>query len=143
MEPWAPAPEVRIEVLRRLAEAGLRVCLSVAPILPAITDGEAELNALLARAASVGVKRMFYNVLFLRSPTKEKYLRWIEQEFPRYLESYRRAYDGRVYLGGPYRERIRERVRRLRSKHGFDSGDEQEQSASRFPTSAEQLALWT
>jgi DNA repair photolyase len=143
MEPWAPAPEVRIEVLRRLAEAGLRVCLSVAPILPAITDGEADLDALLGRAAAVGVRRMFYNVLFLRSPTKEKYLRWIEQEFPHYLESYRRAYDRRVYLGGPYRERIRERVRRLRSKHGFDSEDGKEQSTSRSSVAAEQLALWT
>jgi hypothetical protein len=45
IEPWAPPPEVRIEVLRRLAEAGLRVGLSLSPILPGITDQEEGLDA--------------------------------------------------------------------------------------------------
>ena len=34
IEPWAPPPEVRLEVLRRLSDAGLRVGLSLSPILP-------------------------------------------------------------------------------------------------------------
>lgn len=47
LEPWAPPPEVRLEVLRRLAQAGLRVGLSLAPILPGLTDSESDLDALL------------------------------------------------------------------------------------------------
>lgn len=37
LEPWAPPPMVRIEVLRRLVAAGLDAGLSIAPVLPALT----------------------------------------------------------------------------------------------------------
>jgi DNA repair photolyase len=127
LEPLAPPPAVRIEVLRRLVEAGLDVGLSLAPILPGITDAEADLDALLGAAAAAGVPTVSCVILFLRSPTKEKYLRWLEAEFPRLVDSYRDAYDGHVYLRGGYRRRIEEIVRRLRDKHGlapsFSRGD--------------------
>jgi DNA repair photolyase len=144
LEPWAPPPAVRLEVLRRLTEAGLRAGISVAPILPAITDREADLDALLGRAAAVGVRRMAWNILFLRSPTREKYLRWLAAEFPLHLEAYRRAYGGRVYLSGAYRDRLRERMERLREKHGLGSvADEHERdTASRPARKARQLDLW-
>ena len=118
IEPWAPAPGVRLEVLRRLAEAGLRVGLSLSPILPGITDQEAGLDDLIGRAAGVGVSRMWGSLLFLRSPTREKYLDFIAQEFPRYLAAYRRAYAGVSHLTGAYRTRVEQMVRRLREKHG-------------------------
>jgi hypothetical protein len=69
--------------------------------------------------AGAGVRHMFANVLFLRSPTKEKFLRWLAADFPAYLEAYQRAYAERAYLGGRYRETIDARVRALRTKHGF------------------------
>jgi DNA repair photolyase len=141
LEPWAPPPEVRLEVLRRLQEAGIEASLSVAPILPALTDAEADLDALLARAAAAGVRHMFFNILFLRSPTREKYLRWLAEEFPRYHEAYARAYDGRVYLRGTYAARIRATMARLRTKHGFVARESADNERARL-ASAEQLGLW-
>jgi DNA repair photolyase len=141
IEPWAPPPEVRIEVLRRLVGAGLRVGLSLSPILPGITDQEESLDALIGRAAAVGVKRMWGSLLFLRSPTREKYFEFVAREFPRYLEAYKRAYAGSSHLGGPYRKRIEETVRRLREKHGLDSEDAAVSGAyARLP---EQLDLFS
>jgi DNA repair photolyase len=119
LEPWAPPPEVRLEAMRRLAEAGVRVALNAMPILPALTDAEADLDALFARAAAVGVRQAGARLLFLRSPTKEKYFRWLEAEYPRYLEAYQQAYQTRVYLAGPYARRIEAMVERLMEKHGF------------------------
>ena len=119
LDPWAPPPDVRIEVMRRLVEAGLVAWLGLAPVLPAITDDEASLDLLLGRVADAGVRHMFSNVLFLRSPTREKFLRWLAADFPAYLEAYQRAYADRAYLGGRYRETIDARVRALRAKHGF------------------------
>ena len=140
IEPWAPPPEVRIEVMRRLHEAGIETWLGLAPVLPAITDGESDLDELLRRVAAVGVRRLFSQILFLRSPTREKYLRWLEAEFPRYLEAYRNAYRGRVYLAGRYRERVRAIIARLKTRHGFvDRDDEEDEGPHR---SAEQLPLW-
>ena len=141
IEPWAPPPEVRIEVLRRLAEAGLRVGLSLSPILPGITDQEAGLDALIARAAAAGVRRMWGSLLFLRSPTREKYFAFIEREFPRYLEAYRQAYAGASHLKGRYRERVEAMVRRLREKHGLSSEDAAVSGA--YVAGPEQLGLFS
>ena len=140
IEPWAPPPEVRIEFLRRLAEAGLRVGLSLSPILPGLTDQEPGLDALIGRAASVGVRRMWGSLLFLRSPTKEKYFDFLAREFPRYLEAYRRAYSSASHLSGAYRKRIEDLVRRLREKHGLVREDAAEAGA--YVRSPEQLGLF-
>jgi DNA repair photolyase len=141
LEPWAPPPDVRLEVMRRLREAGLEVSLSIAPILPALTDAEPDLDALMGRAAEAGIRRMFWNILFLRSPTREKYLRWIREEFPRYHEAYSRAYAGQVYLKGAYADKIRSTMDRLREKHGLDARHSAQDDCSRLAT-ARQLALW-
>ena len=140
IEPLAPPPDVRIEVMRRLNEAGIETWLGLAPVLPAITDGERDLDELFRRVAAAGVRRLFSQVLFLRSPTREKYLRWLEAEFPRYLEAYRNAYRDRVYLAGRYRERVRATIARLKAKHGFVDADREAEDAP--PRPAEQLPLW-
>jgi DNA repair photolyase len=137
LEPWAPPPDVRIEVMRRLVEAGIDTCLGLAPVLPALTDDVASLDTLLGRVAGAGVRRLFVNVLFLRSPTREKYLRWLAREYPQHLAAYEAAYAGRVYLHGPYRDGINNLIRRLRERHGFAArGDEPD------PPPAQQLALF-
>ena len=141
LEPWAPPPDVRLEVMRRLREAGLEVSLSIAPVLPALTDAEPDLDALMGRAAEAGIRHMFWNILFLRSPTREKYLRWIGEEFPRYHEAYSRAYEGKAYLGGAYPDRIRLIMDRLRKKHGLDARHAAEDESARL-AAAEQLPLW-
>lgn len=137
LEPWAPPPDVRLDVMRRLADAGVEVWLNLAPVLPGLTDRERDLDLLLGRVAETGVRRMMHNVLFLRSPTKEKYLRWLARAFPRYLEAYQRAYAGRVYLAGRYREHVRALVARLRDKHGLVGHDEED-----YPPPPQQLAFW-
>jgi DNA repair photolyase len=129
LDPWAPPPDVRIEVMRRLVEAGLETWLGLAPVLPGLTDDERSLDLLLERVAAAGVRRLFTNVLFLRSPTREKFLRWLAAEFPSHVEAYARAYGDRVYLRGRYREAIDARLSALTRKHGFleadgDDGDE-------------------
>jgi DNA repair photolyase len=124
IEPWAPAPDARLEVVRKLSEAGLRVALGLAPILPAITDAEADLDRLLGKARRAGARALFFNILFLRSPTREKFLAWLRQEFPRYLPAYERAYAARAYVGGAYERRIGAMLERLRAKHGFAARDD-------------------
>jgi len=83
---------------------------------------------------------MWGSLLFLRSPTREKYFDFLAREFPRYLEAYRRAYAGASYLSGPYRERIEALVRRLRETHGVKRDDEDAGAYARPP---EQLGLFS
>ena len=143
LEPWAPPPEVRIEVMRRLHEAGIDVSLSLAPVLPALTDSGRDLDELLGRVRDTGVARMSWNLLFLRSPTKEKYLNWLAKAFPQYLEAYRHAYAERVYLGGRYRHQVRALLERLRDKHGFEPAFAAGSAMAGRATAPTQLRLWT
>ena len=87
-----------------------------------------------------GVRAFGHVVLFLRSPTREKYLRWIAGAFPRYLRTYETAYAGRVRLAGAYRRRLDALLERLRARHGFVRESEDETKADSRP--AQQLALW-
>jgi len=138
LDPWAPPPDARIEVMRRLVEAGLDARLGLAPILPGLTDDEASLDLLLRRVAAAGVRRMFSQVLFLRSPTREKFLRWLAGEHPRLVEAYERSYAGRAYLEGPYKDSVQALVRRLKRAHGFLEGRGGEEGWRR----PEQVALF-
>ena len=143
IEPWAPPPLVRLEVLRRLVEAGLDVGLAALPILPGLTDDEATLEALFARTAAAGVRRFNAGLLFLRSPTRERYLAFIEREFPRYAEAYRRAYADRAYLTGRYRESVLARVDRLAAAHGLRRWGEYGTATASLGADSSQLALFT
>jgi DNA repair photolyase len=140
VEPWAAPPSVRLEVLRRLVAAGLDAGIAVAPVLPWLTDGEADLDRLLAEAAAAGVRRASLRLLFLRSPTREKYLAWLEAEFPDRLALYRRAYAGRTHLDeGEYPRRLRALFETLRARHGLD---EDAFERRRPPAAPAQLLLW-
>src|SRR5262245_48650289 len=77
IEPLAPPPEARLGVMRQLVEAGLDVRLTLAPVLPGLTDSEEDLELLLERVKQCGVRAFSFVLLFLRSPTREKYLRWL------------------------------------------------------------------
>lgn len=142
LEPWAPPPQVRIDVLRRLCDAGLDPWLSIAPVLPGLTDAEADLDALLASARAAGVRHARYNVLFLRSPTREKYLEFLKTESPRLHEAHERAYAGRVFLRGKYPERLRALFRKLAERHGFEGGAWSEAGPEPPRADALQLGLW-
>jgi DNA repair photolyase len=139
LEPWAPPPEVRLEVLRRLAAFGLDAGLAIAPVLPGLTDSEVDLEALVGSAAAAGVRRVSWRLLFLRSPTREKYLGWLGREFPRLLPAYERAYAGRSHLGGAYAERIEAVLARLRERYGLRGETFGRCSAVVAPR---QLGLW-
>ena len=51
LEPRAPRPDLRLEAVRKLRDAGISVGVNAMPILPGLTDREADLDALV-RAAS-------------------------------------------------------------------------------------------
>jgi len=139
IEPWAPPPAVRIEVLKRLVAEGIDAGLAIAPVLPGVTDSERDLEALVEEAARAGVRRVSWRLLFLRSPTRETYLEWLGREFPRLLPAYERAYARGAHLGGAYAERVGAIVSRARARLGLTGetfGD------CGKPEAPRQLALW-
>lgn len=99
MEPRAAAPHRRIEAIRILSEAGVPVTVMVAPIVPAINDGEIE--SILEECARAGAKAAGYVVLRLPLEIKDLFREWLAQHFPdratRVMALVRSMRNGRDY----------------------------------------------
>src|SRR6476619_4066301 len=66
LEPRAPRPDLRLDAVRDLAKAGLRVGISCSPVVPGITDAPTDLEALIRAASESGADYVFANPLFLK-----------------------------------------------------------------------------
>jgi DNA repair photolyase len=61
LEPRAPRPKKRFEVLRSMSENGIDAYLMAAPIIPGIADSQESLRALIRNASAAGVKRVLWD----------------------------------------------------------------------------------
>jgi DNA repair photolyase len=121
LEPRAPQPNLRLAAVRELHEAGLPVGMSASPLLPGITDGEGELEAVAAAAKEAGAQWFFSGVLFLMPSSAKQFLPFVREKFPRLAKQYERWYAKNGYAPEEYRRKASERVARLRKKYGFAS----------------------
>ena len=80
LEPRAPAPWRRLQTLRRLAQAGIPVGLSLAPVIPFVN--EPEIEALLEAAAEAGARHVNYVVLRLPLELRDVFVDWLKAHFP-------------------------------------------------------------
>ncbi|HXO36653.1 MAG TPA: radical SAM protein [Candidatus Acidoferrales bacterium] len=123
LEPRAPRPDLRMEAVREISEAGINVGVSCSPVLPGITDSPADLEALVREAAAAGARHIFANPLFLKPCSAAVFLPFIEKHFPHLVDNYRRRYQDRSFLPPSYGKRISQLIARLRQKHGIERAD--------------------
>ena len=119
LEPRAPRPDLRMEAVRKLNDAGIPTGVSCAPVLPGITDAARDLEAVVRATAEAGGKHIFANPLFLKPCSAAVFLPFLEKEFPRLAESYRLRYKERAFLPKAYGKRISQLMARLREKYGI------------------------
>jgi DNA repair photolyase len=80
LEPRAAAPAKRLAALGRLVEARVPAHCSIAPIIPAITDGFME--EIVARAGTLGVRSCGWIVLRLPHEVAPLFREWLAVHFP-------------------------------------------------------------
>jgi DNA repair photolyase len=80
LEPRAPAPWRRLETIRRLAQAGIPVGVSLAPVIPFVN--EPEIEALLDAAREAGARHANYVVLRLPLELREVFHDWLHAHCP-------------------------------------------------------------
>ncbi len=119
LEPRAPRPDLRMDAVKTLADAGLKVGISASPVLPGINDSEESLSAIARAAAEAGAQHMFANVLFLKPCSREVFFPFLKEHFPHLSARYLNLYVDRAYLRGEYPDLIRSRVNRIRSCYGL------------------------
>ncbi|HYJ18871.1 MAG TPA: PA0069 family radical SAM protein [Burkholderiales bacterium] len=80
MEPRASAPARRIQAIRTLSQAGVRVGVMVAPIVPLLTDSATE--QILEAAAEAGAKSAGYVLMRLPYEVKDLFRDWLMHHYP-------------------------------------------------------------
>lgn len=80
LEPRAAAPRRRLDAVRELSGAGVPVGVSLAPVIPFITDDR--LEHVLEAAKDAGARAAFYTMLRLPWEVKDVFSDWLDAHFP-------------------------------------------------------------
>ena len=145
LEPRAPRPDLRLEAVRKLNEAGVPAGVICAPVVPGITDHPKALDALVRATKEAGGRYIYANPLFLKPCSAAIFLPFLEKEFPHLVENYRKRYASRAFLPPSYRKRISGLMAALQRKHGFPAREEATHIYERhypLPEEPQQLALF-
>ncbi len=132
VEPRAPHPEKRLKAVRMLTDAGIPTFVSLAPVIPQVTDHEME--HILERAAEAGARAAFFLPVRLPHEVAPLFRAWLDTHFPdragkvmATIQSIRGGKDNdpnfhtRFRGQGPWAELLRTRFKKAARKYGLDS----------------------
>lgn len=99
IEPYVATPERRMKTIERLAAAGLRVGVNIAPVIPGLSD--ADIPKILEAAHAAGARRAGFVFLRLPGSVKQVFEERLRQALPlradRVLNRVREARGGKLY----------------------------------------------
>jgi DNA repair photolyase len=124
LEPFAPRPDLRLDAVRELARAGVKVRVNCSPLMPLINDSEENIDAVARAARQAGATGFWSNAVFLKPCAKAVFFPYLEEHYPHLVRRYRQHFQNSAYLKGPYVETIEERVQGIKARHGFPSRSE-------------------
>ncbi|TPG53937.1 PA0069 family radical SAM protein [Sphingomonas glacialis] len=131
LEPRAPTPTRRLTAVRALVAAGIPTHVSIAPVIPAITDHEIE--HLIERAAEAGARSVSFIPVRLPWEVAPLFKAWLDAHFPdraskvmAIIASIREGRENdpgfftRMRGSGPWAELLRTRFQIACRKHGMN-----------------------
>jgi DNA repair photolyase len=117
-EPSTAHPRQRLRAVKELVDAGIKVGVGMAPILPGISDRPEQLRDVVKAAREAGATGVWTNLLFLRAGTREHFLEHLARDWPEQLEHYLELYEGRAYLRSGEAKPLRQQVGALAKEYG-------------------------
>ena len=130
LEPRAATPARRLRTIRTLTEAGIPVGVSIAPIIPFVT--EPEIEQLLEAVRDAGAIHAHYVVLRLPWEVSPLFQQWLEAHFPERAQrvmnrvremrggkDYDRAFGTRMRGEGVWADLIRQRFEKAVHRLGL------------------------
>lgn len=131
LEPRATAPARRLRAIRNLTDAGIPVSVSVAPIIPFVT--EPEIERILEAARDAGAIGAHYVVLRLPWEVNPLFQDWLQAHFPeragrvmsrvrdlRGGKDYESDFGKRMHGEGIWADLIRQRFTKAVKRFGMD-----------------------
>jgi DNA repair photolyase len=144
MEPYAPTPQRRIQVIEKLARAGLSVSVFVSPLVPGLSDSD--IIPILKAAKAAGACAAASTMLRLPGPVQQVFTERLEAAFPdravKVLRRIREMRGGELNQGqffarqrgaGTYAENVHSVFERMRQNLGFGAFPECPQGTFRRP----------
>ncbi|WP_328812956.1 Rv2578c family radical SAM protein [Rhodococcus sp. NBC_00297] len=123
LEPGAPSPRARLDMIRAITDAGLSCHVLIAPVIPFLTDSPKHLGALMAALEEAGATGVTALPMHLRSSTKEWFMSWLAEHHPALVRRYRVLYGRGAYVSPEYKQWLRDKVEPLREKHSLTGLD--------------------
>jgi DNA repair photolyase len=111
IEPTVAPPQARLRAIRLLADAGIRVAVAIAPILPDLTDDATSIGAVARAAADAGAATAWHNTLNLSAIPREAYFAFLRARRPQLVARYERIYRNGRYAERGYAHEVGGRVR--------------------------------
>jgi DNA repair photolyase len=105
-EPGTPHPRKRLEAVARLNEAGVPCGVLIAPVLPGISDSEAQIQEVVTAAIEAGATHVSPILLHLRPRVKEVYMEWLVDTYPHLVPMYEEMYGRRAYAETEPKKRL-------------------------------------
>jgi DNA repair photolyase len=118
-EPSTAHPRQRLRAVKELVDAGIKVGVGMAPILPGISDRPEQLREVVKAAREAGATGVWTNLLFLRPGTREHFLEHLAEDWPEQVEHYLELYEGRAYLQSGEAKPLRRQVAALAKEYGI------------------------
>lgn len=99
-EPGTPHPAKRMEAVKTLNQAGIASGVLAAPLLPGISDGKAQVAAVLTAASEAGARFASTMLLHVKSGLREHWFDWLRQNHPELVDRYEELYRNRAFIEG-------------------------------------------
>lgn len=115
----APTPQ-RFAVLSAFSKTNASTGLHCMPIVPFLTDGEENFDALFSEAAAAGVSYVLPGTLYLRGATRPAFMQFMAEAFPGLHPQFTALYKTGG-AGKPYKDGLYQTVNRLRGKYKLSS----------------------
>lgn len=113
LEPGAPPPARRFEVVRALTEAGILTGVSLSPVIPYLTDSEEGLQAVIRLARQCCAHYVLWYELTMRDNQAQYFLGALEKRFPAEARAIGRLYGGAYTPPPGYRNHLKTVMERV------------------------------
>jgi DNA repair photolyase len=136
-EPGTPHPRRRVRAVEQLNAAGVECGVLVAPVLPGLSDGPDQLDAVVGACVEAGAASISTVLLHLRPGVREVYLSRLSETHPHLVPEVRRRYRDRAYAPRADQQALATQVRDLVRTHGgapAQRGDPEHMTGPRSPS---------
>lgn len=95
IEPTVAPPQKRLLAVRKLAQAGIKVNVALAPVLPHITDSAENIESVVSAAREAGAQNVWHNTLHLHEITRDAFFGYLRERHPELIAQYASDYRGK------------------------------------------------